>query len=320
MSSSVFKKQKGRLLVLTYHYIREKSGPYPGIHPTSATDLSRQIQILKQHYHPATAQEVEAFAKGELTLESDSFFITFDDGLQDHFKTACNVLSDHNLTGAFFVSTRPLKDFKAPAVHKVHWLRATTEPQTFLKILNMRLPGRWSNLQLTKDQRQQAAQMHIHDEPTIQAIKYTLNFLVPYEVVDHVTSLMLVDKGMTEEQFCNMTFMSDNQLSTLASQGHIIGLHGHDHAPLSMFDDKQQDDDIAQNASILKNILGVRPTWLSYPYGRPDALPGDPETLCKRHQISVAFTLISGFNEEGIDGAVLRRITPNELNVYLPLT
>jgi peptidoglycan/xylan/chitin deacetylase (PgdA/CDA1 family) len=317
MSSSGLQEQSGRLLVLTYHYVREKGGPYAGIHPISAVDLSQQIQKLKQHFHPAAAQEVEAFAKGEKVLKRDSFFITFDDGLLDHFEAARKILNDHNLKGAFFVSTRPFSDLKAPAVHKVHWLRATTEPKMFLNLLNQLLPAQWSNMELTKDQREQAAQMHIHDEPTVQAIKYTLNFLVPYDVVDRVTSLMLEKKGMTEEQFCRMTFMSEDHLAVLASEGHIIGLHGHDHAPLSMFDDKQQDSDIAKNASILENIIGVRPAWLSYPYGRPDALPRIPETLCNRHKLSVAFTLISGINEEGIHGSVLRRITPNELDNYM---
>jgi peptidoglycan/xylan/chitin deacetylase (PgdA/CDA1 family) len=185
-------------------------------------------------------------------------------------------------------------------------------------MLKKHLPPQWSDLELTLEQRRQASMMHIHDEEKVQVVKYALNFLIPYEVVDHATSRMLVEKGITEDRFCQMTFMSTEEIEELSSEGHIIGLHGHDHAPLSSFDPKKQASDIERNASILEKIIGFRPTWLSYPYGRPDALPNDPAGLCKRAAISLAFTLISGFNETGVNTASLCRITPNELKSYLP--
>lgn len=318
MPDSQRKNRGGRLLVLTYHYIREKGGPYAGIHPIRPDEISAHIRLLKEFLHPATKEEVSGFAKGESALEHDSFFLTFDDGLKDHHTAARKVLKAHKIKGAFFICTRPLESFRSPTVHKVHWLRANTEPEQFLVMLKKHLPPQWSELELTHEQRRQASMMHIHDEENVQVVKYALNFLIPYEVVDRATSRMLVEKGVTENQFCKMTFMSKEEIAELSSEGHIIGLHGHDHAPLSSFDPSKQESDLDRNASILEKIIGFRPTWLSYPYGRPDALPKDPTGLCQRTAVSLAFTLVSGFNETGVQSASLCRITPNELKSYLP--
>ena len=307
----------GRLLIITYHYIRKSGGPYPGIHPVSDSDLSQQLDMLRQVYHPASVTEVSDFAKGIQPLERDSFFITFDDGLQDHYVKGKEVLNKHGIHGAFFVPTRPQHNKRAPAVHKVHWLRANTEPTRFIELLNTLLPKRWANLQLSEQQRKQATEMHIHDEPEVQTLKFALNFVIPYEVVDDVTTKMLLANGTSEEEFCKMTFMDAQQIHEIEAEGHVVGMHGHEHVPLSSFDKRQLDDDISTNANQLYKMLGHYPKWLSYPYGRPDAIPNDPYGLCSRHNIDAAFTLISGFNEYGQNNATLKRITPNELIKYV---
>ena len=317
MSASHAIHCSARLLVVTYHYVRDRGGPYPGIHPISAKKLRQQILMLLHSYTPGSVEDVTDFALGRRPLARDSFLITFDDGLCDHFFAAREVLNDLGIKGAFFVPTRPLGCAMAPAVHKVHWLRANIEPSRFHTMLTELLPREWAALQMSEEDKKRAAEMHIHDTPETQQLKYALNFLIPYDVIDTVTSQMLVAQGMTESEFCRMTFMDANQIRTLASEGHIVGMHGHGHAPLSSLDSAKMEEDVAANSETLSEILGKRPAWLSYPYGRPDALPADPLSLCLRHGIEVAFTLVSGFNNPGISNAMLKRITPNELGAFV---
>lgn len=307
----------GRLLIVTYHYVRGHGGPYPGIHPVSRDTLEQQIERLRRQYHPASPAEVSGFASGNQPLQQDSFLITFDDGLQDHHTGARSVLNNMGMVGVFFVPTRPLLQNLSPAVHKIHWLRANTEPGRFNAMLSESLPDEWSKLELSEVDRERAAKMHIHDIPEVQALKFALNFIIPYNIVDQTTSRMLVTAGLSEADFCSMTFMDGSQLRELAAEGHMIGLHGHDHVPLSSLDSNRMLQDVNKNAAALQEVLGSRPNWLSYPYGRPDALPADPESLCKKCGINVGFTLISGFNEFGTSAARLKRITPNELNGFL---
>ncbi len=317
MSANTHLSNGGRLLIITYHYVRDNGGPYPGIHPVSADALARQIEELRQHYHPATLSEVSEFANGNQPLQQDSFLITFDDGLQDHHSGARSVLNNLGMSGVFFIPTRPLTQNLSPAVQKIHWLRANTEPARFNAMLSEALPAKWSNLKFDEDDRKRAAKMHIHDVPEVQTLKFALNFIIPYEIVDQATSQMLVITGLSEADFCRMTFMNRSQLRELAAEGHMIGLHGHDHVPLSSLDNDHMLQDVKINSGALHKALGSRPNWLSYPYGRPDALPANPESLCKKCGIDVGFTLVSGFNEFGTSAAQLKRITPNELSGFL---
>ena len=310
-------KLGGRLLVITYHYIRKHGGPYPGIHPVSEDDLFNDIARLKQQYYPASIQEVSDFSLGRKQLEHDSFLITFDDGLQDHYTNARHVLSQHSIKGVFFVPTLPFSDKKSPAVHKIHWLRANIDPDEFIILLNKALPKKWSNLKLNKSDQKKASLMHIHDNFQTQVLKFSLNFIIPYSVVNHAMNSIFLEKGINDEEFCRMTFMDSKQIYELKKDGHIIGMHGHSHVAFTSLNEKYLDYDLERNSSDIENILGVHPTWMSYPYGRPDAIPSNSITLCKKHKIDIAFTLISGINQFGNNNTKLKRITPNEINTYL---
>ena len=306
----------GRLLVLTYHYIRDAGGGYPGIHPITSDEFSDQIYFLKKHLHPATVREVEDFLIHKIPLEKDAFFLTFDDGLIDHYDAAQSVLSQHNMKGAFFIPTRPLEDLKSPAVQKIHWLRAHTPPSLFIKYLKEFLPSSWNNIALSSEDKKRAAAMHIHDEPDIQALKFALNFLLPYDVVDKVMSKMLSKFNLDEKKFCDDLFMNEIQIKKLNDAGHIIGLHGHTHAPLSLYSNNDAKKDVLKNSKKLYSIIDEKPKWMSYPYGRPDALPNDTKKFCSDCEVDIAFTLMSGFNEFGGDNTSLKRITPNELPTF----
>ncbi len=310
-------KLDGKLLVISYHYVRDQGGKYPGIHPVSALELSDHIYKLKKQYRPVSIEQAENFFSGKSHLECDSFLITFDDGLKDHYINARSVLKQHSINGVFFVPTLPYSDGIAPTVHKIHWLRANTDPDEFIILLNKFLPCKWSNLTLNKKDQKKSSEMHIHDDLQTQMLKFSLNFIIPHDIVGQAMSKILAEKGISENEFCQMTFMDTRQIRKLEKDGHMIGMHGHSHITFTSLNKQELDDDIEKNSLELENILGSRPRWLGYPYGRPDAIPDNAKNLCKRHKINAAFSMISGFNQFGDDRTIIKRITPNEINKYL---
>ena len=310
-------KNSGKLLVVTYHYVRDSGGNFPGIHPISEDKLSRQIGSLAKKYHKATPNEVSKFVSGKSTLKRDSFFITFDDGLIDHYTTVPKVLKKHNINAAFFIPTRPLFELISPAVHKIHWLRSNIQPDKFYALLNELLPDKWSDFKLTKKDKERAKAMHIHDNKKNQELKFLLNFILPYDIVDKVSSIMINEVGMLESDFCKETFMSKKQIKSLHSDGNIIGMHGHSHVSLSSLNRNNLYNDISCNQKNLSSIINVIPKWLSYPYGRVDAIPNNTSSLCCENDIDAAFTLISGVNRYGDNHTKLKRITPNELHKFI---
>lgn len=308
---------KQRLLLVNYHYVRDPGlYAYPGIHPISPEAFRRQMEFLGSLLHMATPDEAESYLLHGKELPGPSALVTFDDGLTDHAKAAYDILEPMGIKALFFVCSRPLTEHRALAVHKIHHLRAMTEPARFQQELLAALPPEWRNRQLTQDERVTAARTYIYDKPEHGAIKYLLNSLLPEDILDHVTSKMLSNRGIDERHFCSETYMDAAGLRSLEDRGHRIGAHTHDHRAVTRLG-ADEDRLMALNVATLAEATGRRPSWVSYPYGRDWALPSDPAEFCRRHGFSVGVTLTGQWVRPEHTPFALDRINTNEVDRVL---
>jgi peptidoglycan/xylan/chitin deacetylase (PgdA/CDA1 family) len=302
-----------QLLLVNYHYVREPHAhPYPGIHPISPAAFAQQLKELAAKFHIATPQEVEACLLHGRDLPRDSVLLTFDDGLVDHAQIAQEILDPMGVKAVFFVCSRPLVEERAVAVHKIHWLRATTEPSRFATELLAALPLQWRERNLSDGERQSAARTYIYDKPADGEIKYLLNFILPEEIVDQVTSAMLARAGMGEAEFCRRSYMDAQALRKLVAAGHRVEAHTHDHRAVTRLG-ANEDASIALNVRTLEQATGRRPSWISYPYGRDWALPKDPAAFCRRHDFKIGVALEGTFVTPEHAPYALDRINTNEV-------
>jgi peptidoglycan/xylan/chitin deacetylase (PgdA/CDA1 family) len=307
----------GKILIVTYHYVRDQPSKFPGIHPVSKYQLNQDIRKLKSKYQALNPSQLHKLLTNRAELKEDYFFLTFDDGLKEHSQDALEVIDENKLKAAFFIPTLPIRDKVAPSVHKIHWLRGNISPKDIGSMFEEKLPSRWKSLKLTAEQQKEASSMHIHDIPEVQHLKFALNFVYPTKIIRDVLSEMFEEIGIDDASFCNETFMSANDLRSLSKLGHVIGAHGHSHEALSKMTDKNAMDDVHINMKHLSETVGHRITWLSYPYGRPSALPRKTSELCNGLSIELAFSLVSGFVTPKSNFFSLERITPNEIDNYL---
>ena len=123
-----------QFICLTYHYIRDHGGAYPGIHPVSKKEFSKQLKELKNRFDLIGAQETLQLLKHPNNVDEKSKFvsITFDDGLSDQIDAA-DVLSDFDISGIFFISAQPSLEQKALFVNRMHHLRAFNKPKKLQK-------------------------------------------------------------------------------------------------------------------------------------------------------------------------------------------
>lgn len=302
-----------KLLIVTYHYIRDRQATrYPGIHPFAAADFAAQVQDLRSRYHMATPEQAERFLLGQGDLPGPSVLLAFDDGLVDQGKAARAVLDPLGIRAAFFVTSRPLLERTPLAVHKVHWLRAHTEPQRFREEFDAALPAQWRAGNADAATLTEAARQYPYDAPEDALLKSRINSTLPNEVVDDATAILLRARNVSDAAFCAALYMGEADLRALAGRGHCIGAHGHSHAAFSRLG-AGLDADLARNVQCLAAVLGAPPTWVSYPYGRAWAIPADAPGMCRRHGFRVGVTLNVGWNEGTIDPALVKRINTNEL-------
>ncbi len=303
----------GKLLIVTYHYIRApKAAPYPGIHPISPADFAAQVNEMRERYHMATPVEAERFLQGEASLPRPSVLLSFDDGMVDHGEAARRVLDPLGIRSVFFVTSRPLVEKKPLAVHKVHWLRANTDPRRFRDEFEAALPEGWRAGNADPAERADAARRYPYDAPEDALLKTRINGKLPNDVVDAATAAMLRARNVGDATFCQQLYLAESDLRAMAERGHCIGAHGHSHAAFSRLG-AALDADLGANVDCLTQVCGAAPAWVSYPYGREWAIPPEAGALCRRHGFRVGVTLNLGWNEGAIDPALAKRINTNEL-------
>lgn len=306
-----------RLLLINYHYVQDPARyKHPGIHPISGAALTAQLRKLGASLKTATPEEVVDYAAGDQSGAAGGFFCTFDDGLKDHIRTAPAILEAEGVRAVFFVSSRPLVEGRAISVHKTQWLRSQTPPEAFEAEFTARLPESWIRTITDEENTAAATQTSRYDPPEIARLKFAMNFLLPYDIVDRVTSEMLAARDIDEAAFCREFYMNKDEIRALAKAGHVIGCHGHTHRPFSKLGEAALDAEIAQCLDTLRPLAGPV-SWLSYPWGSQWALPADPEALSRRHGFDLAITLKRDWNEGPPSRYRLNRINTNEVDAFL---
>lgn len=307
-----------KILFVNYHYIRDAGAyRYPGIHPLSPDVFRRQIASLKEQFHIARPGEVEEFFLRGRTFARPAVFITFDDGLVDHWQAACDVLDPLGVKAAFFVCSRPALEGRALTVHKIHWLRAHTAPAAFAEELFSYLPvERRPNG--SESWNASAERMYIYDAPQVARLKFALNFILPSDDIDKVTSQMLAARNIDEREFCRQTYMPDDHLRMLTERGHMIGLHGHSHTPFLRLGEGVFSE-VRQNRDYISQACGDQPRWVSYPNGRDDAIPDAAtlEWLFVDLDLRLGFTTLGAWNTGAENKMRLNRINNNEVAAVL---
>lgn len=302
----------GRLLLVNYHYIRPAIYPHPGIHPIEPAAFAAEVAMLAARFHMAKPAEAEAFLLGRGDLPGDSVLLTFDDGMLDHGRVAREVLDPLGIKGVFFVPSQPNVAGRGIMVHKMHWLRANTAPDDFRDSFLDALDDEARGLERDPEVAEKAGQIYVYDTAAVGRVKYMINFALPYHAVDAVADAMLAARGVEAGRFCDELYMTPAQLRALAGQGHMIGAHGSSHMPFTRLGDALEAD-VRGNIANLTEIVGVRPSWVSYPYGRGDAVPEDTAAFCRHFDFAIGLTLDIGWNDGVGAPSRVKRINTNEL-------
>jgi peptidoglycan/xylan/chitin deacetylase (PgdA/CDA1 family) len=304
----------GRLLLVTYHYIRDETYPHAGIHPVTPAQLREQIEMLGRNFNLASIDQAEKFVLGERDLSGPFVLLTFDDGLREHFHVARHILEPLGLRGLFFVCSRPFEEGRALAVSKMHWLRSITPPREFRAAVLDRIPA--ARLELDAAAEQEARVSYPYDQSDDVKLKYLMNFVLKHADIDAALSDMLKERLIDEAEFCRKTYMSEDDLRELQRAGHVVGGHSHSHAPLAQASRAELENEVGRNVGFLEQVLGTRPRWFSYPYGGRAAVPADISVLANKLGVRFAATLFRGWIYRGHDPLKLNRINTNEVSAF----
>jgi peptidoglycan/xylan/chitin deacetylase (PgdA/CDA1 family) len=303
------------LLVVMYHYIREKK-TNKGIYPITPYDFEKQLDLLGKHFKFISISELIEIKKSNPKGDIDENYclITFDDGLREQYETAWPILKTKGIPAVFFVCTKPLLDGEVLRVHKIHHIRSMINhsdiENSFSKVFKDKYSKELKNIDsdlLKKTYR--------YDSEDEAYLKYLLNYVLSERDVDKFVDY-LYEKyvGLGLEHDALDIYMTEEQIIEL-SKYDAIGSHTMSHRPLSKMDLKEAAYELSESKKTLDDLTNSNTKILaiSYPYGGPAAVTKEVAKIAEKIGYEIGFTTERSFNKSFSEPLLLARADTNDV-------
>jgi peptidoglycan/xylan/chitin deacetylase (PgdA/CDA1 family) len=273
----------------------------------------RQVDSLRANYEMATWESLVAYLDGIYQPRRDLCYLTFDDGLKDHYKNVLPILVERGISGAFFVVTASLESGWVASAHKNHFLMATLP----FDGLYTRFEQKVRNLVprgVHEPDEATVRRAHPWDEPKVARYKYLVNYGLPVEVRELVLDHLFEETFGDQNRFASDLYMNWDDVASLKSAGMTVGGHSHRHRALATLEPGAQVEDLRTCLEVIqKHCPDKTALPFCYPYGMADSFSDDTVRLVQETGFSAAFTFLHGWNQPGVDRYRLNRIDTNEV-------
>ncbi|MEK7554899.1 MAG: polysaccharide deacetylase family protein [Patescibacteria group bacterium] len=255
-------------IIVNYHYIRERSEKYSGIHPCAPEEFERQVKFLSSQFRIATVKEVFDAAKQE--IKDRLCALTFDDGFRDNFEHALPVLEKYQAKGIFFPVAKVFQGL-LPTTHKVHVVLSKFSVPDLVRRFNRFLmehaPRLAETYQIPSDRRI-TTERKIFDDVLTANFKEMMS-IVPQELKRRFLDALFVEADLRDSALVEEFFMGEREVKELLARGHEIGSHGLTHDALDCLSEKEIEREVFDAKRIIGEISGSEPTVFSYPQSAP---------------------------------------------------
>jgi peptidoglycan/xylan/chitin deacetylase (PgdA/CDA1 family) len=261
-----------------YHFVGSEEDPqiFGGTRGISAQDLENQIKYLfSKGYKSITAAEIFLHLDSEVPLPEDAFYLTFDDGIKQHYSNVLPVLKKYDLEATFFIPTLPLLEHIFPELEKQRLLQYTlfSDYSEFLDEFCSKCR------QLTGDEKA--------FNPTPQNIKASEDYLPQFgfyepneryyrrlrnEIIDADLFSRVIHDIFSEFYSEDYLIIEDYYLSAsdirgMKSQGMIIGGHSHTHQFMDRLTKSEIHRELSVSHSYLATLTDSSIELFAYPFG-----------------------------------------------------
>ena len=105
------------MISIVYHKIKKYDQKFKYDKFLHVKNFDKQVHFFKKKYSFIDCKEL--FNK-EKKFNNNDIFLTFDDGLKNHYQFVYPLLKKNKINGIFYLSTLPYTDEKILLVHKNH--------------------------------------------------------------------------------------------------------------------------------------------------------------------------------------------------------
>ena len=236
-------------MVMMYHRVIDL--PFDKQYLAVSPEVFRKQLLKVQESHEIVSLEE---LQNELQVRKGNRLaaITFDDGFEDNFTIASEILEELKAPATFFVSTDVIDSNRELWTGDLERIFYVSTPE-FAKF---RITIEGQNCETS-------------DRDTAYLFVKNLFFYLSCERREQARLSLCEQLGISSEGRTNYRFMSSKQLKSLADNALFsIGAHTMSHPKLSLLSREQQKHEITQSKKHLEEWIGQEVKYFAYPFGQ----------------------------------------------------
>ena len=302
------------ILAINFHYVRPDSETDDPLHARTPKEFESQLDQLEKLAFSMSPGEMELVLGDPMynPPNKDSFVLTFDDGLKDHYEYVAPELAKRNIKAFFFINTLPWQGQYA-SIHLFQLLRCHMSTIQICDEINQAAERvRLKNFDIQAIPKDRVRQRYIYDDIETARMKYAINVILEPNIRASILQKIAEKHMPSHRNILENLYMTENEVNDLHEAGHTIGCHSHRHESFESLTDHNLNKDIKSNKKNIEKVIGVTPTWFSYPSGTTDAVDERVACALKHHGFKYAWTMNRGFTNNKHDNLRLNRIDTND--------
>ena len=265
--------------VLMYHFVSSsKDAPlFAGVPGVAVEDFELQLSYLIKNGIALCEQDIKHASRSGHYPGDEYFYLTFDDGIKQHFNNVYPMLKDYGLQASFFIPTMALESNMVPILEKQRLLQYNlfSNYQEFLDIFCMLA----IKISRAKDK-------NIF-YPNTENINNSQNYLIEYdfysnkdryfrmlrneylstEEFSNIINTMFANFYINDKEFIDEYYLSIDDIKIMNDNDMIIGGHSYSHPFLDKISVIEMQKEIDRSVDFLQNLIGKDIHSFSYPFG-----------------------------------------------------
>ena len=253
------------LTIIMYHYVRNlKNSDYPKINGIDIKFFNRQLDYIQSKFNVIGYKDIKNSLLDDKKLPNNACWLTFDDGMSDHFKNVFPILRLRKISAGFFPPAKAIEKREMMDVHKIHILMASKKNEEILKELKKFL----GKTEYKKKWIKYAKKDNLNSKTEAFIKRILQKGLSISKRKSIIKDLFYKNVTSDEKSFANEFYMKKSEIKEMINENMYFGSHGYNHLWMDTLDQASQEREIDKSLKFLKSVGATTKNWaMCYPYG-----------------------------------------------------
>lgn len=284
-----------------FHYVRRADSFQVSINNFYDFDKFKS-DILKLKKQGKTFLDPKTLSRKDwiqVAKDPETIILTFDDGYLDHSRLVVPFLTAQKISGLFFVPSKILTDRTALHVNKIHVLLHEYKDRE-IELFQSLIYFLQNELCFSVEKIQNLKETYLipgkYDDEVTNFLKRTFQLVLSEVDLEKFSLKYLDSNSLTSRFLADNLYLNLKDFELMQSQGHVLGLHSHQHFYLSKLSREEQLADFRKSINVFRANNCTDPFTLAYPYGDYNS-----ETLALCEQVGIKVSFIDNMHNVSID-------------------